>query len=326
MKLIQSIDQVRAYSAINVSVTLDLLLPYLSESELLFIRPVIGKEFLNALADNKDSQEDIWIQALDLVRKPLVLYGLYLGIDEIGVSISGQGVQVIGTQTHTPAPQYKVANLKENLMRRAHAGLDNLLEYLESNKSSFETFKPLDSGLFIRNAAEFSKYVDIRSSRRLFLVLLPIIRSAEQKFIRPILGDALFDALKTAMQGSSDISEDYKLLIDQIRPCLAHLTMARSLDEISIDILDWGVFANAESTFTNITTKQTANRERILTMQKSNQLDGDSELKSLQLFLDRSASTSRYQQYFTSALYSAPDTSGTRNQYVNDKTKSLFFA
>jgi len=41
-----------------------------------------------------------------------------------------------------------------------------------------------------------------------------------------------------------------------------------------------GVFANAESTFTNIMTKQTANRERILAMQAANQLDGDGELEN----------------------------------------------
>ncbi len=326
MKLIQTIDQVKAYSSIlNASVALDLIKPYLTDSDVLFIRPAIGKEFLAELATKLDSTDDLWKQALDLTRKPLALYGLYLAIDEIGVSLSGQGVQISSSPTNTPAPQYKVMNSKQNLMSRANAALDDLLELLETNKTTFTSFKPADPGLFIRNAAEFSKVVDIRGSRRVFLALVPVIRSIETKFIRPILSDGLFDKLKAALQESADLSAEYKSLIELIKPALAHISMARSLDEVSIDVLDWGVFSNAESTFTNIMSKQTANRERILAMQQANQLDGDSELQSLQLFLDRNASEEKYPDYFKSALYSGKDSPGSINQYSNSG-KSLFFA
>jgi hypothetical protein len=210
-------------------------------------------------------------------------------------------------------------------MSRANAALDDLLELLELNKKTFTSYKGSDVDLLISNAAEFSKYVDIRGSRRVFLAMIPIIRSIESKFIKPILSDGLFAKLKSALQGSSDLSEDYNSLMELIKPALAHLAMARSLDEISIDVLDWGVFANAESTFTNIMTKQTANRDRILAMQAANQLDGDGELKSLQIFLDVNASKDKYSDYFSSSLYSGPSAPGSVNQYDNNG-KNLFFA
>jgi len=326
MSLIQTIDQVKAFSSIlNASASLDMLKPYLSDSEVLFVRPAVGREFLTDLAAKLDLADEPRKTALSLTRKPLVLYALYQAIDEIGVSLSGQGVQVASSPTNTPAPQFKVMNSKQNLMSRANAALDDLLEFLELNKTTFTTFKGSDTDLFIRNASVFSKYVDIRASRRVFLAMIPIIRSIEGKFIRPILSDGLFDKLKIALQGSSDLSEDNKALVELIKPALAHLSMARSLDEISIDVLDWGVFSNAESTFTNIMTKQTANRERILAMQQANQLDGDSELKSLQIFLDKNASKDKYADYFSSGLYSGPSAPGASNEYSNDG-KNLFFA
>ena len=326
MSLIKTIDQVKAFSAIiNASTSIDILKPYLSDSEVLFLRPALGREFLTDIESNLESGDEKMIQALNLTRKPLVLYGLYLAIDEIGVSLSGQGVQVASSPTNTPAPQFKVMNSKQNLMSRANAALDDLLEFLELNKSTFPLFKAADNDLFIRNAAEFSKYVDIRGSRRVFLAMVPIIRSIESKYIKSILSDGLFATLKAALQQSSDISEDFKALISLTKPALAHLSMARSLDEISIDVLDWGVFSSAESTFTNIMTKQTANRGRILAMQQANQLDGDSELKSLQIFLDKNASKDKYADYFSSALYSGPSAPGTKNQYSNEG-KNLFFA
>ena len=326
MSLIKTIDQVKAFSAIiNASTSIEILKPYLSDSEVLFLRPAVGREFLADLQSNLESEDEKMIQALNLTRKPLVLYGLYLAIDEIGVSLSGQGVQVASSPTNTPAPQFKVMNSKQNLMSRANAALDDLLELLELNKKDFTSYKGSDTDLLIRSAAEFSKYVDIRGSRRVFLAMIPIIRSIESKFIKPILSDGLFAKLKSALQGSSDLSEDYKSLMELIRPALAHLAMARSLDEISIDVLDWGVFANAESTFTNIMTKQTANRERILAMQAANQLDGDGELKTLQIFLDKNASRDKYPDYFSSSLYSGPSAPGSVNQYDNNG-KNLFFA
>jgi len=326
MSLIQSIDQVKAVSSIlNASVSLDLLKPYLSDSEVQFIRPAVGREFLIELGTKLDSTDESWKNAVSLVRKPLILYGLYLAIDELGVSLSGQGVQVAASPTNTPAPQFKVMNSKQNLMSRANSALDDLLEMLEWNKTTFTSYKGADPDLFIRNASDFSKYVDIRGSRRVFLAMVPIIRSIERKFIQPIVSDGLFDKLKSALEESIDLSADYKSLIELIKPALAHLSMARSLDEISIDILDWGVFSNAESTFTNIMTKQTANRERILAMQSANQLDGDAELKSLQIFLDKNATKDRYSDYFASALYSGALAPGTANQYSNNG-KTLFFA
>jgi hypothetical protein len=326
MSLIQTIDQVKAFSSIlNASANLDMLKPYLSDSEVLFIRLAVGREFLADLATKLDSTDENWKTALSLTRKPLVLYALYLAIDEIGVSLSGQGVQVASSPTNTPAPQFKVMNSKQNLMSRANAALDDLLELLELNKKTFTSYKGSDVDLLISNAAEFSKYVDIRGSRRVFLAMIPIIRSIESKFIKPILSDGLFAKLKSALQGSSDLSEDYNSLMELIKPALAHLAMARSLDEISIDVLDWGVFANAESTFTNIMTKQTANRDRILAMQAANQLDGDGELKSLQIFLDVNASKDKYSDYFSSSLYSGPSAPGSVNQYDNNG-KNLFFA
>jgi len=47
MSLIQTIDQVKAFSSIlNASANLDMLKPYLSDSEVLFIRPAVSREFL----------------------------------------------------------------------------------------------------------------------------------------------------------------------------------------------------------------------------------------------------------------------------------------
>ena len=71
---------------------------------------------------------------LEMIRKPLALYALWLGADEFGVSISSQGIQVIETPTHKTAPQYRVQNLKENWISRANTALDLVLKFLDEHR------------------------------------------------------------------------------------------------------------------------------------------------------------------------------------------------
>ena len=121
MSLITDISQVRSASSINVSNTLTAWQPYLDEAEMTFIKPAIGADLFALFNEKVQAElESPFLEAIQLIRIPLALYALYLGIDEFSVSISNQGIQVIENDTHKAAPQYKVQNLKETWMRRAH--------------------------------------------------------------------------------------------------------------------------------------------------------------------------------------------------------------
>ena len=267
--LITTIVQLRAASSINVSNNIDNWLPYLSDAEDVFIIPAIGQNLYDAIISylNPDSNEDSEsgnagseaqipnpiLDALILrVRKALSLYALYLGIDEVAVSVSGAGIQVLQSDTHKPAPQYQIMNLKETYISRAHRQMDLILSYIEKNYSELPAVDFPKYPYFIRNAEEFQLYADIHASRRVFLSLMPIMESVEKKFIKPTISELLFDDLKSKLQIGNSLSDDERTLLGYIMPSLAHLTMARALLEISIDILDWGVFNNSANTFNNI--------------------------------------------------------------------------
>ena len=325
MSLITDITQVRAASSINVSNTLSAWQPYLDEAELTFIKPSIGSALFEIFEDKVASDlEEPFLAAITLLRKPLALYALCLGIDEFAVSVSGQGIQVIQNDTHKPAPQFKIQNLKETWMRRAHTLLDVALEHLETNSADFPSFSPLNPDLFIKTAAEFNKQIDIRSSRRVFLAIIPTMRSIESKYLKHTLSKPYFDSLKEAVQASSALSQADQTIMNLIQPALAHLTMARALQEISIDILDWGIFANAASTFTNLQTKQTSNKDRISVMIEANRKDGEAELKELQEYLDSNATAEVYPQYFNSDRFVGASLAKTRTEFVNSATNSIF--
>lgn len=328
-RLIDNLSQVLSAASINVSNSIENWFPYIDEAQESFIKPVLGDvlydQIQNAMIPaGQEPTDNHQTTLLEMIRKPLALYALWLGADEFGVSISSQGIQVIETPTHKTAPQYRVQNLKENWIRRANTALDLVLKFLDENKTDFPGYVGQDSDLLIRSTLEFNYEVDIRESRRVFVSLKPIIRSVEKKYIRPTLSPGLFDELKSATKSNDELSMQLTDLMDLIRPALAHLTMARALSEISIDVLDWGIFDTAGNTFSNISSKQASNQDRISMMSEANQKDGESELKALQQFLDESASEDLYPDYFHSPRYGGKANVIQRNEFINKSDNSFF--
>ena len=334
-RLIDNLSQVLMAASINVSNSIENWFPYIDEAQETFIKPVLGDVLYNQLQDlmaldpvppDDGTTAENLAELLAMLRKPLALYALWLGADEFGVSISSQGIQVIETPTHKTAPQYRVQNLKENWIRRANTALDLVLKFLDEHKIDYPGFDPQDADLFIRGTLEFNSEVDIRESRRVFVSLKPIIRSVEKKYIRPTLSSELFDELKAAWQSNEALTRAQLNLLDLIRPALAHLTMARALMEISIDVLDWGIFDTAGNTFANVSSKQASNKDRISIMAEANQRDGESELKALQQYLDETASDDVYPAYFHSTRYAGKVIAETRNEFINKSDNSFFLA
>ena len=335
IRLIDNLSQVLSAASINVSNTIENWYPYIEEAQATFIKPVLGiglyEQLQDAMAldsvppDDGTTMENL-AKLLELVRKPLALYALWLGADEFGVSVSSQGIQVIETQTHKTAPQYRVQNLKENWIRRANTSLDLVLKFLDEHREDYPAYICQDADLFLRNTMEFNGEVDIRESRRVFVALKPVIRSVERKYIRPTLSAELFDELKSALKSNLELRCDQKALMELIRPALAHLTMSRALSEISIDVLDWGIFDTAGNTFANVSSKQASNREKISVMAEANQRDGEAELKALQQFLDETASETIYSLYFNSSRYAGKAKAEQRIEFFNKPDNSFFLA
>ena len=335
IRLINNLSQVLSAASVNVSNTIENWFPYIEEAQETFIKPVLGiglyEQLQDAMAldsvppDDGTTLENL-AKFLEMVRKPLALYALWLGVDEFGVSVSSQGIQVIETPTHKTAPQYRVQNLKENWIRRANTALDLVLKFLDKHREDYPAYICQDADLFIRNTLEFNSEVDIRESRRVFVALKPVIRSVERKYIRPALSSELFDELKQVLLSNSEMSKEQKALMDLIRPALAHLTISRALMEISIDVLDWGIFDTAGNTFANVSSKQASNKERISIMAEANQRDGEAELKALQQFLDETASETVYPLYFNSSRYAGKANAEKRIEFLNKPDNSFFLA
>ena len=349
MNYVTNMDQVREATTLNTSLRIEALLPYLEDAYNVFIVPlfppnllyksfVIAQNEADPTLNTPDYQEEQpcievekskilhYFMLIHLLRKAETLYALWLSTDELAVYVSGAGIQVVQSDTNKPAPQYQIMNMKETLLTRAHQNIDLALKLIEDFAGEFDDkFGDFyDSSALIRSAAKFQIYTDIHSSRRVFLSLLPVMKSVTERYIIPTMTRELYDLLYFNNKPDQTLTPDDQALLDMILPALVHLTMARALEEINIDMLDWGIFNNSSNTFNNVQNKNLANESRIDAMQQAHRRDGDAGLKALQEFLDTTATADLYAAYFRSAKYGGPVAASTRGEFVNSATNAIF--
>ncbi len=352
MNLVTSIDHIATAAPVPVTLKFELLQPFVDDAHNIFIMPMFPTPMMNSLFyrlntdDDPTLTEEIpskdetplvtreildelnWWKLIHLVIKAESLYALYLSVDELSVNLSGTGVTVIQSDTHRPAPQYQVMNVKERYIARAHEQMDLCLALIQNN---FDTFNEragdfYDSKLLVKDAKQFQVYADIHASRRVFLAMMPLMRNIEQRYLMPTLSRELYELLYTQIASSATLTDENKELMDYILPAVVHLTMARALVEINIDMLDWGIFNLADNTFKNVQNKTLLQQNRLGEMQAAYQRDGDADMKALQEFLDNNASATKYAAYFGSSRYVGPATAVTRAEFINTSDKSIFVA
>lgn len=343
--LFDTIDQVKDYIAVNVTSKLTTIQPYIYRAQVKFIKPLIGNDMLEALLDYKeeslnssDSNYDGYMAGLlERIRLPLICYAYHLYTPMGQVQVSDGGIHIVVNENKKQAFQWQVDMLDKSWLNAAHDFMEEVLEYLDDNIDEFEDYEESDEyaankSLFINSAKDFNEEVFINSSRRLFSFLRPIMKSIEKKYIKPVISEDYFDELKASIKGDStdsesgpaEVSSDDQKIIDRIKPALSHLTMARAVSELSIEMIPEEIFENSLADRLTMRASKAAEKDKISFYIRQMQQDGEAELKALQEYLDKNASSTLYSTYYNSDCYYSPDESDYRGEYDNSSTSGIF--
>ncbi|TDB67128.1 DUF6712 family protein, partial [Arundinibacter roseus] len=178
--------------------------PFVQQAEMLYILPAIGQELYDELSEAQ-TLSDKQSTLLDWLRMAIAEYADLLGGMRLVLHTSDAGKQApSGANMQSPGKWMIVAARKEAI-NKADLALEQALQYLESNKASFTTWKnslsyTLSKELFIGSATEMTAYFPAaRHSRRIYLALRDYLRKAEKFYIKPLLGDALYTSWKNRL-------------------------------------------------------------------------------------------------------------------------------
>lgn len=341
MALFKTVTDIKNYISVNVTTEFDTIKPYIEQAQIKFIKPVLGKILYNKLVDWVDSEDSddstgFMDDLLIKVKLPLIYYAYYLYAPIGNIQIGDRGFQIDTSETKKTAFEWQIDKVMESWLNTAHDFIEELILWLEEFVEEHDS----DSGiihedivawansdaytishdLFINTADDFNEEMFINKSRRLFVALRPIMKSIERKHILPVLGEDYYNELKNAIQDRK-ISSDNQVIINKIRPALAHLTISRALSEISVDILPEGNFINWKQGIINA--KRPAGLNYISWLKQELKKDGDTELREVQLYLDQNANTSKYSTYYNSDKYFEDSDPTIRGEYENDTDSGI---
>ena len=230
--------------------------------------------------------------------------------------MAGQsGLMVPGEGQTASAPKWMY---EEQLLAADAAGWEGvelLYKYLEANKSLFTAWTASDQysefkGGFIFNAKTFDDCVKIGKSCRTFVAIKPKMANIEQWAILPVLGQTLFDEIKTQIKANS-VSASNAIILPLIREAVANLTMASALDSLNMKIDGRGITVYEASTGNESSSRIQAQLTERKEYKKNLKDTGDAALNSLAKYLNDNAST--YPLFEASDAYKPDDDSVFRN-------------
>jgi len=327
MKLfINTIDVVKQFVAVNSTLAIETLKPYLIQAQRKFIIPVIGSELCNVLLDyNNDTERvdnDLYNDLIEAIQEPLANYALYLYAPIGQLQVSDSGINRVESENNKSAFQYQMNELRKSWLDAAHQAIDSLLALLDA--TTVETL-PLwfssaeyveNKSLFINSAEEFTNEVpNLNYSRRLFIYLKPIIRAMERRYILPSISEGLFSEIKMELKGNS-LSDSNKSLLGYIRLPLAMLSMAKALGSLSIEIMPNSIVENYTSLMINEKSSVQASAQKLYTLEKDFEQDGKAEIQRLVDYL--AANHANYPLYEASDLYVNTEEGTVQEEIVND--------
>jgi len=324
MALFKTTEELKQFVPATVTFDFDAVNSYIKQAEVKFLMPYLGVNQFTELrvAYQANALAGAQTKLLELVRTPLANFAFALFVPVGQLQIASSGIQQSGSKDKKTAAQWQIDELQASFFNTGYDSIDPLLEYLEENKTLFpawaaSTAYTVLKQFFINTAKQFSEFVWINESRRTFLALRAQMKKVEELAILPIICKSLFAELKAQILSGS-ISPANLALLEQIRPAVAHLTMARAIDERSVIQSENGiqVAKNAGSTYTK--GKEPASDARLQRLKCQAQADGETYLARIRELLEADLTT--YPLYRNSPCYQ----SKAHRLYENDPDSGLY--
>lgn len=206
---------------------------------------IIGKPVYDlaeaAYQSSEDSPENIGL--VPYVQLPigiLACFNMYRQND-VSHEDSGRKVKIDADNEKLPW-EWQLKRDDEIQLDRYYQAVDMLITYLDSltlTAWSNSDQKKLANSLFIKNADKFDMYLPINRSGRIYMMLLPWIREAERKYIKPVLGTD-FNKYLTG----TGLTDEEKDILELIYPPIPLFAMSIAIKRMQVGVIPFGVIRN----------------------------------------------------------------------------------
>lgn len=258
MELFADTDALKLFVPVMGSFDFADVKPDIGRAATRWIIPITGQEQYTALLDYYNDEgydadaEDETNNLLKKVQAPLAQLAFFLYAPKGNVNVGASGIQQTHSENSKPAFQWAADSMLQSYFDGGMEGLDVLLDYLNDNKEDYDLWSTSAAysrcrELFINTSKEFSEHFSINNSRRTFMAMRPILKRHNDITIKSLLGKDLWAELKEQAI-DEDVTEANELLLEYIRPALAHLTIADAVTELGLKIDEFGTTVISSAT------------------------------------------------------------------------------
>lgn len=203
---------------------------------------------------------------------------------------SGRKVKIDAEREKLPW-EWMLEKDEKAILKKAYRTTDRLINFLDKHIEYFPEWAESDArsnikGQFISSVDDFIYPID--NSRRFLITIRSFIDEAERKHIRPVLGDTLYQEIKTAL-ASEEGYTDTNVLLPLIRVPLSLFAMSIAVDRLALQVLPEGVFQNLISDRLTQNAKHPALTEKKRELAAQLEKNAQTELKFLQQALTKIA-------------------------------------
>lgn len=276
--IINNTEELQLFVPATTSIDDTVLTPQLRNTErvlLKYIDKTLYDELLDRLNNISNTQtSDEWAELNIHLGSFVANYSLLKLAPKLYSSISDAGIRVEHTENTDRSPKWAYEQLKKSYFEDAYNALESALVCIDKNSNAgglFESFISADkkteyNTLFIRNAEEFSKYIQTSINQYTYLKVKSTIPVALKLWVNGMITTPILDTILTARNNNS-LSKLQKELFDYICHIVANGSLLKSLIFLTINIDSEGLrsldIANDESLLGNVATDTQLQQLRI---------------------------------------------------------------
>ena len=231
------------------------------------LKKIIGSAVYNLAetAYNSTETTPANIGLVPYVQLPIALlaaFNMYRSND-ISHEDSGRKVKIDSTSEKIPW-QWQLKADDEIQLDKYYSAVDALIDYLDEQTLTEWTnsdYKKALNSLLINSTAKFDSYYPIQNSGRIFILLLPFLREAENVWIKRQFG---IDYARYV--SGSELTETDKSVLEYLLPAIPLLTMSIAVKRLPLGVIPAGVIRNYSSSSDARDTSNAASKSDIKEM------------------------------------------------------------
>ena len=206
--LFTGMEDIQKYVAVSLTSSEDVIHPYLKQATSKYLVPILGQDTIEAFRQvvhgSSSGEEPELMDAIYLTKSAVVRFAYYLALSMLNVHIGDAGIMVASTSNLAPASKHRTDELKADLLASGWDAVNLLLKHLDRYKEELEDLFTEELmamySLFVTNADEYQRFVNIEHSFLRFYNLRQAIERAELLHLMPVLSQELYGELKAQVR------------------------------------------------------------------------------------------------------------------------------